>query len=121
MSIVYLLFVLMKLLKDILYKTGIEEIYGTSNVMIKDVCFDSRKVNHGSVFVATTGTHSDGHQFIEEVIEKGCMAIVLEKFPQHRIKEVTYVRVKDSAYALSIMASNFFDNPSEKLKLVGIT
>src|SRR5260221_5239674 len=111
----------MKKLKDILYKAGIIEVYGTTEMMIYEVCFDSRKAAKGAVFVATRGTHVDGHQFISDVINKGCKAITCKKIPREMIDGVTYVRVKDSAEALSLMASNFFDNPSEKLKLVGIT
>jgi UDP-N-acetylmuramoyl-L-alanyl-D-glutamate--2,6-diaminopimelate ligase len=111
----------MKKLKEILYKAGIIEVYGTTDLTITEICFDSRKATDGVVFAATPGTHADGHGFIEDVIVKGCKAIVCEELPAVKKTNVTYVRVKDSAEALSVMASNFFDNPSDKLKLVGIT
>ena len=111
----------MMLLKDILYKSGLTEVRGTTDMTVNVVCFDSRKAAPGALFVAVRGTMSDGHQFISEVIKKGCTAIVCEELPAETIHEVTYVVVKDSAAALSIIASNFYGNPSEKLKLVGVT
>lgn len=111
----------MKLLKDILYKAGIVEVVGSTSVEIAEVCFDSRKARPGSLFVAVKGTQSDGHQFIASVVAAGVTAVVVETLPEERSAAVTYVRVQDSAYALGTIASNFFDNPSEKLKLVGVT
>lgn len=111
----------MKLLKELLYKAGLTAVHGTTELGITDVCFDSRKAKDGVVFVATRGTQSDGHRFISDVIEKGCKAIVCEEMPAERKEGITYVSVSDSAFALSIMAANFYDNPSEKIKLVGVT
>jgi UDP-N-acetylmuramoyl-L-alanyl-D-glutamate--2,6-diaminopimelate ligase len=111
----------MRLLKDILYKTGIEEVIGSTDVRIKNICFDSRKAKQGSLFVAITGTKVDGHQFIDEVIEKGAVAIICEKIPEKKREGITYVLVNNSAFALSIIAGNFYDNPSEKIRLVGVT
>lgn len=111
----------MKQLKDILYKTGIEELVGSTNFNIESICFDSRKVENNSLFVAVSGTVVDGHQFINQTIEKGAIAIVCEEFPGKLIENITYVRVKNSAAALGIIAANFFDNPSSEIKLVGIT
>jgi UDP-N-acetylmuramoyl-L-alanyl-D-glutamate--2,6-diaminopimelate ligase len=88
---------------------------------IKGISFDSRKVEPAFVFVAVTGTLSDGHVFIEKAIDSGARAIVCEKLPETVKEGVTYVTVKNSAQALGIMASNFYDNPSEQLKLVGVT
>ncbi len=111
----------MKLLKELLYKAGLTGVNGTTELGITEVCFDSRKAKEGVVFVATRGTQSDGHRFINDVIEKGCKAIVCEEMPVERKEGITYVSVGDSAFALSIMAANFYDNPSEKIKLVGVT
>jgi UDP-N-acetylmuramoyl-L-alanyl-D-glutamate--2,6-diaminopimelate ligase len=88
---------------------------------ISSVTFDSRKVKKDSLFVATKGTAVDGHEFITKAIESGAIAIVCEELPATKNENVTYVKVTDSSYALGIIACNFFDNPSEKLKLVGIT
>jgi UDP-N-acetylmuramoyl-L-alanyl-D-glutamate--2,6-diaminopimelate ligase len=88
---------------------------------VKSICFDSRKVEEGSLFVAVRGTQSDGHDYIEKAIELGAKTIVCEKLPDSITESVTFVTVKNSAHALGVMASNFFDNPSEKIKLTGVT
>lgn len=111
----------MKLLSDILYKVKLEEVLGSTHMAISSVTFDSRKVKKGCLFVATTGTTSDGHGFIEKAIENGAAAIVCEHVPANKSENVTYVKVSDSSLALGIIACNYFDNPSEKLKLVGVT
>ncbi len=111
----------MKLLTDILYKAGLEEISGTTNIALSGLTFDSRKVKKDSLFIATRGTAFDGHLFIDNAIEAGAIAIVCEEFPENQKENITYVRVKNSSYALGIIASNFYDNPSQKLKLVGVT
>jgi len=111
----------MRLLTDILYKAGLEEIIGTTNVAVSSITFDSRKVKKDSLFIAVRGTAADGHQFIDKAVELGALAIVCEEIPAHPIENITYVKVKDSHYALGIIASNFYDNPSQKLKLVGVT
>ena len=110
-----------KILKDILYKTGIEELVGNTNIAIEKICFDSREVEDASLFVAVVGTAVDGHQYINQTIEKGATAIVCEEFPEQLHDGITYVKVKNSAAALGIIAANFYDNPSNELKLVGIT
>ena len=111
----------MKLLKDILYKTAIEKVVGSTHIEVSMVCFDSRLVESGSLFVAVSGTQVDGHNFIATAIEKGATAIVCEIIPQKLVDGVTYVEVKDSSKALGIIAANFYDNPSKEIKLVGIT
>lgn len=111
----------MKLLKDILYKVPLVSIAGSTDVPIEAIQFDSRKVGKGSLFVAVSGTQVDGHQFIDVSFEKGANAIVCEILPAELKQGLTYVQVKNSAKSLGIMASNFYDNPSSKLKLVAIT
>lgn len=111
----------MKLLSDILYKVRLEEVIGSTHMAIASVTFDSRKVKKDSLFVATRGTAVDGHDYLEKAITAGAVAIVCEELPLVKLETVTYVKVTDSGFALGIMACNFFDNPSEKLKLVGVT
>lgn len=111
----------LKLLSDILYKTRLEEIIGSTNVAISSVTFDSRKVKKDSLFIATRGTASDGHHYIELAIEAGAVAVVCEDLPETLNENITYVKVLDSSASLGYIACNFYDNPSEKLKLVGIT
>jgi UDP-N-acetylmuramoyl-L-alanyl-D-glutamate--2,6-diaminopimelate ligase len=111
----------MRLLKDVLYKAGIEEVSGSTDVNIADVCFDSRAAREGSLFIAVRGTQVDGHSYIHSVVERGAVAVVCEQMPETLLTGITYVRVADSALALAQIASNYYGNPSEKLKLVGIT
>lgn len=111
----------MKLLSDILYKVRLEEVVGSTHMAISFVVADSRKVKKGSLFVATRGVTVDGHKFIAKAIEEGAVGIVCEEVPELKVEGVTYIKVADSTYALGIIACNFYDNPSEKLKLVGVT
>lgn len=111
----------MKLLKDILYRAGIEEVVGSTNIAIENVCIDSREAKKFSLFVAVNGTLSNGHDFIEQAIEQGSLAIVCEVLPTELHKEVNYIQVKNSRVAAGMIASNFYENPSDNLKLVGIT
>ncbi len=111
----------MKLLKDILYRAPILDSIGTTNVAVQNVTFDSRKVVKESLFVAIPGTVVDGHDFIAKAIELGARSIICEKLPAEISEKVTYIQVKDAHATLGIVASNFYDNPSTKLKLVGIT
>jgi len=110
-----------KLLSDILYKTRLEEVIGSTHMAISSVTFDSRKVKKDTLFVATRGTATDGHAYIDKAIEAGAVAIVCEDLPETRKENVTYIKVTDSTHALGFIACNYFDNPSTKLKLVGVT
>jgi UDP-N-acetylmuramoyl-L-alanyl-D-glutamate--2,6-diaminopimelate ligase len=110
-----------KILKDILYKVAIEAIKGSTEIAINKMDFDSRKIDANDVFVAIRGSVSDGHDYIEKAITLGAVAIVCDTFPETIIKQVTYIQVKDTNKALAFMAANYFDNPSQKLKLIGIT
>lgn len=111
----------MKLLKDILYRVRIEQVVGSTNTAIEHIAFDSRKVTAFTAFVAVRGTQVDGHSFIVKAIESGASAIVCEELPGELKDGITYVRVANAAEALAILAANFFEHPSSKLKLVGIT
>ena len=97
------------------------KIIGSLNKEILDVAFDSRKVIEGSLFIAIEGTQVDGHNFIQKAIDKGAVAIVCNKMPVITQCDITYIAVADSSEALGYIASNFFDNPSEKLKIIGVT
>lgn len=108
-------------LKDILYRVSLTSTYGNMDVEVKGVCFDSRNVQPGFLFVAVKGTQSDGHEFISKAVDLGASAIVCEKLPDTIYEKATYVTVKNSAQSLGIIAANFFGNPSQKLKLVGVT
>lgn len=111
----------MKLLSDLLYKTNLIDTFGSVEVEINDIQFDSRLVSSKSLFIAVEGTKTDGHLHIENAIEKGASAIVCQHFPVNLRNGISYIKVADSAFALGIIASNFYENPSQKLKLIGIT
>ena len=111
----------MRLLTDILYKAGLEEIIGTTNIAVSSITFDSRKVKKDTLFIAVRGTAVDGHNFITQAIEAGANSIICEELPADKVENISYVKVKDTSYALGIIAANFYDNPSQKLKLVGVT
>jgi UDP-N-acetylmuramoyl-L-alanyl-D-glutamate--2,6-diaminopimelate ligase len=108
-------------LKDILYKVAIEAVKGSTEIAINKMDFDSRKIEKNDVFVAIRGSVSDGHEYIGKAIQLGAVAIVCDTFPETVADGVTYIQVKDTNKALAFMAANYFGNPSERLKLVGIT
>lgn len=111
----------MKKLRELIYKAGIAELLGPPDPDISMICFDSRKVASGDLFLAVRGTVSDGHEFIGTAIKYGATAIVCEILPEKLQESITYVRVKDSSTALGIIASNYYWHPSEELDLVGVT
>src|SRR5690606_12671501 len=98
-----------------------EAVVGSTAVKINAINFDSRKVKSKDVFVAVKGTISDGHQFIETAVNQGAVAVICEEIPSVKVEGVTYVKVENAQTALAFMAANFYNNPSENLKLVGIT
>ncbi|MCF2875344.1 MULTISPECIES: UDP-N-acetylmuramoyl-L-alanyl-D-glutamate--2,6-diaminopimelate ligase [unclassified Tenacibaculum] len=111
----------MKRLKDILYKVSVNAVYGNTDVMVKDIQFDSRQIEKNDVFVAQKGVMVDGHQFIDKALELGANIIICEKLPANMMEDVTYIEVVDSSVALAVMSANFYGNPSGDLKLVGVT
>ncbi|MEX1190697.1 MAG: UDP-N-acetylmuramoyl-L-alanyl-D-glutamate--2,6-diaminopimelate ligase [Brumimicrobium sp.] len=111
----------MKNLRDILYGCSIKEVIGKTDVEIKNIVFDSRKIDKEDVFVAIKGAAVDGHSFIDKAIEGGALAIVCEDKPKDVKAGINYIIIEDAHFALSVMANNFFDQPSKKLKLIGIT
>lgn len=111
----------MKKLSDLLYKVSIEKLIGNVGSSIKNISFDSRKIESGYIFFAIKGYDLDGHKYIPQAITQGATVVVCEELPEELSDYVTYVQVKNSSIALGIVASNFYDNPSEKLTLAGIT
>jgi UDP-N-acetylmuramoyl-L-alanyl-D-glutamate--2,6-diaminopimelate ligase len=111
----------MKNLSDILEGLAFTELQGSADMEISAVVFDSRKVVKDCLFVAVKGTQSDGHDYIEQAIGMGAVAVVCEELPAHVTGEVDFFMVANSAEALGIVAANFYDNPSAQLKLVGVT
>lgn len=111
----------MKRLRDILYGVAIQEINGSTDAEVGKLVFDSREVMAGDVFVAIRGTQSDGHDYISSAEKSGAKAIVCEELPDKTSDELNYFVVENTHKALALMAANFYDHPSKKLKLVGIT
>lgn len=109
------------LLSDILYKVSLLTVSGKTDIEISNLQFDSREVDAGSLFIAIPGTQVNGHDYISKAIELGAKAILCEILPEKLSDEVTYLKVENSATSMGLAASNFYDNPSSKIKLVGIT
>lgn len=111
----------MKQLNTILSTLKTAEIIGSTDIIISDLCIDSREAKENSLFIALVGTQVDGHNFIDKAIALGAKAVICEKAPNNLVPEVTYIVVSNSNQALGLIASEFYNNPSHKLKLVGIT
>ncbi len=109
------------LLKDLLHAIPVTDYRGSLETEVSSLCLDSRKVQQGSAFVAVRGHQTDGHLYLGKAIELGASVLVVEELPAKINEGLVYVVVADSAYALGVMASNFYGNPSAKLKLVGVT
>ena len=109
------------MLKDILYKVSLRSVKGNTGIDVTDLQIDSRKVSDGSCFIAVKGSISDGHDYIETAIANGAKAIVCELLPAQLKEEVTYVEVENSALAAGYISHNFYNEPSLKIKLVGVT
>lgn len=108
-------------LKDLLYRVALESVKGPTDIPVAKIEFDSRKVTPGDVFVALRGTLANGHDFIEKAITLGAVAVVCDTLPETLLPQITYIQVADTNTALAWMANNFYDNPSTKLQLVGVT
>lgn len=111
----------MKKCEELLLGLNIKNVIGPLSRDITSICFDSRQVVHQSMYIAQRGTQVDGHSFISMAIEKGACCIVLEKMPNEINKGITYIQVENSSFALGHIASAFYNYPSKKLKLIGIT
>ena len=111
----------MMVLKDILYKVTINAVVGSTGITVNKIEFDSRQIKDNDVFVAISGTVTDGHNYIEKAIKDGATAIVCEQLPEILADGITYIEVANSNQALAFMANNFYGQPSENLKLIGVT
>jgi len=104
----------------------IESIFAQNSILNNDgefgnIVFDSRKIVAGDLFVAVPGTVSDGHSYIESVIDKGAKVIVCEHLPENLRPNVSYIQVESASRALGILASEYYGRPSSQLKLIGVT
>jgi UDP-N-acetylmuramoyl-L-alanyl-D-glutamate--2,6-diaminopimelate ligase len=111
----------MRYLSDILEGVAFTELQGSADVEISAIVFDSRHVVPGCMFVAVKGIAVDGHDYIDQAVKDGAIAIICEELPAHTATEVDFLMVANSAKALGTIAANFYENPSSNLKLVGVT
>ncbi len=111
----------MKDLQSILFGVSLREVVGATQLQVNDIQIDSRKVTANCVFVAIRGVQVDGHAYIQTAIEKGATVIVCEQLPENINNTVTYLVVENAQVAVAIMAHQFYNQPSTKLKLVGVT
>ncbi|CCH56054.1 UDP-N-acetylmuramyl-tripeptide synthetase [Fibrisoma limi BUZ 3] len=110
-----------KSLKDLLYKVSLLATSGSMDAQITNLTMDSRRAGPGSLFVAIRGSVTDGHTFIDTAIQQGASAILCEELPATTVDQVAYIQVQNSARALGLIAASFYEQPSQKLKLVGVT
>ena len=108
-------------IQDLLYKVDVLFIEGNVNISVTSLAFDSREIKRGSMFFAISGTLEDGHKYIDNAIKNGASCIVYEKKPEKLVKNIVYINVKDTKIALALVSSNFYDNPSNKINLIGVT
>ena len=108
-------------LDEVLKDIEIVSLTGKTGITVSGIEFDSRNVTTGSLFVAVKGYKTDGHDFINSAVKSGAVAIICETLPENQDKKISWIKTTDSSKALGLAASNFFGNPSESLKLVGVT
>ena len=106
------------LLRELLENTDIAHIAADMDIEAKGVCYDTRKLMAGELFVAVRGYESDGHRYIGEAIEKGAVCILCEEAPE---ADIPYIVVHDSRKALAAVSSAWFGNPASKLRVIGVT
>lgn len=111
----------MKPLQELLAITDPLKVVGSINIEIRDLVFDSRKVQLGSMFFAQKGTQVDGHRFIESAVKAGAKAVVCEMIPEELTSSVTFIQVASTAETMGEMAAQFFSRPSSQLNLIGVT
>mgnify|MGYP000498283601 CR=1 FL=1 len=111
----------MKLIKDLLYGVSIVSVSGNTSELVSGIAYDSRKVTDAYLFVAIKGLQSDGHDFIDKAIASGATAVVCQYMPSLTTEGVNYIVVSDTQAALAILASNWYDQPSKSISLVGVT
>ena len=108
-------------LKELLYTSEVLDIKGNPEIQIKGIHSDSRKIEQGFLFAAISGTQSDGHSYIEKAIEMGANSVVCQILPENMKNDVSYILVKDSAETWGRIASIWNGEPSNYVKLVGVT
>jgi UDP-N-acetylmuramoyl-L-alanyl-D-glutamate--2,6-diaminopimelate ligase len=108
-------------LQNILFGVSLRQVIGSTEQFIRDIQIDSRQVSQGTVFVAIKGLKVDGHSFIETAIAKGASVVICEVMPITFVENITYIAVANAQEAVAIMAHQYYDAPSQKMKLIGVT
>ena len=109
-------------LSDLLFGVSIKSVVGDiTSVMVNKVEFDSRKVSDSDLFIAIKGVNVDGHSFIDLSVKNGAKSVIVEELPEKINEKICYVQVDCSSFSMSVVSSNYYDNPSSKIKIVGVT
>lgn len=111
----------MKILQNIIYGLALLDVKGITDRTVRQIQFDSRKVEYGDCYIAQRGTKVDGHDFIQQALDAGATTVVCEVLPDNIPHEATFIQVENSSEALGFMCHNYYDQPTEKIKLVGVT
>ena len=111
----------MKTIKDLLYGISLERVEGSTSATVTSIAFDSREVSEGSMFIAIRGVQVDGHDFIDTAIENGASVIVVEEIPAILKSGIVYIQTHCAREALSMIAANYYGNPSKDMRVVGVT
>ncbi|MBO7624487.1 MAG: UDP-N-acetylmuramoyl-L-alanyl-D-glutamate--2,6-diaminopimelate ligase, partial [Bacteroidales bacterium] len=111
----------MKHIHQLIQSLDILSLRGATDAEVKGICFDSREAAPGMLFVAQRGEQADGHRFVPQAVAQGACCVVVEQLPEDCSDAVCYVQVADTHLALAQLAAAFYDHPSRRLKLVGIT
>ncbi|HHL2032929.1 UDP-N-acetylmuramoyl-L-alanyl-D-glutamate--2,6-diaminopimelate ligase [Clostridium perfringens] len=108
------------ILKSLLKGLDYEVIKGNEESKVQNIRYDNRKIEQGDAFVCVKGFKVDGHSFIGDAIKKGAKALIVQEDVSVQ-EDITIIKVRDTRKALAIMSSNYFGNPKDKLKIIGIT
>ena len=111
----------METISELLRNIDVIALSGEKNPVVNNIEFDSRKVTPGTLFIAVKGTRTDGHDYINNAVSSGASAIICEVFPENRDEKICWIKTDNSAKALGLVSSGFYNNPSSNLKLVGVT
>lgn len=110
----------MKLI-NIIDNMEIDYIKGDIYKSIHDIKYDSRQIDKGDLFICVQGFKTDGHRYIDDVIQKGAKAVVIDKELEEYSDNITYIKVNDSRVAMPLLAKNFFGDPLQDIDLIGVT
>lgn len=111
----------MKTVNALLQNIAVKQVIGNTEILVSALAIDSRKATAGALFFAQKGTHTDGHNYIDSVINAGACAVICERFPDNIQEDICYVQVTNTLEATGLIAANFYNNPTQDLKVIGVT